>query len=287
MWIFYALLTALFFATSDALAKRALTTRDEYVVAWIRLVFSLPVLFLSLLFIEFPPLDPVFWAATLSALPLEVTAIILYTRALKVSPMSLTIPFLSLTPVFLIATSYAMLGETVSLRGASGISLIAAGSYTLNLHRVRYSVLEPFRAILKEEGSMLMIIVAFIFSITSSLGKMAIEHSSPIFFGSFYFILVTVVFTPIALSKSSGMPAIHKKDFLPLFPIGFTFAMMIIFHMLALDLTRVAYMVSVKRMSLLFSVMYGYFLFNEKNIGERAIGSLLMLAGFLLIVLGN
>jgi uncharacterized membrane protein len=44
-------------------------------------------------------------------------------------------------------------------------------------------------------------------------------------------------------------------------------------------------MISIKRTSLLFSMIYGYFMFREERIGEKTIGAILMLAGFMLIVL--
>lgn len=287
MWIIYALLTALFLATSDALTKRTLASRDEYFVAWARLLFALPLLLISLMFIKMPSLDRTFWLATLCALPLEIIAIILYTKALKVSPISLTIPFLALTPLFLIFISYLILGERVSVGGGIGIFLIAIGGYTLNIHKARQTFIEPIKAIFKEKGSVMMIVVAFIFSITSSLGKMAIEHSSPIFFGGFYFILITLLFTPIAVVKNRGKIAITKKDIIPLTSIGIIYSMMIIFHMLAISLVKVAYMISVKRMSLLFSILYGYLLFSEEKITERAVGGIIMFAGFVLIVLSS
>lgn len=285
MWIIYALLTALSLATSDALTKRALASRNEYFVAWARLLFALPALLLCLCLIEYPPLDRTFWTATLCALPLEIAAIILYTKALKVSPISLTVPFLALTPVFLIITSYIILGEKVSLNGGIGILLMAAGVYTLNIHKARDTFLGPVKAVFKEKGSVMMVMVAFIYSITSSLGKMAIEHSSPIFFGSTYFILVTILFTPIALRKNRGNITIKKKDVVSFASIGVTYSMMIIFHMIAMSLTNVAYMISVKRTSLLFSIIYGHFLFKEEKVRARSAGGILMLAGFVLVVM--
>jgi len=59
---------------------------------------------------------------------------------------------------------------------------------------------------------------------------------------------------------------------------------MIITHMEAMNLTKVAYMISVKRTSLLMSVMYGYFLFQEKHMKGRFVGALLMFIGFVLVV---
>jgi drug/metabolite transporter (DMT)-like permease len=287
MWIIYSLLTAFMLATSDALTKKVLASRDEYFIAWIRLISALPLLIISLCFIEIPSLDRSFWLATLIALPLEIVAIILYTKALKVSPISLTIPFLALTPLFLIFVSYLLLEEKISVQGGIGIFLIAAGSYMLNIHKAWSSLLEPIKAIFRERGSIMMIVVAFIYSITSSLGKMAIEHSSPVFFGGFYFILVTILFTPIAIGKSKGRTVITKKDIIPLLSIGVTYSLMIIFHMLAMSLTKVAYMISVKRLSLFFSIFYGYLMFREEKITERTFGTMVMFAGFLLIVLST
>jgi drug/metabolite transporter (DMT)-like permease len=287
MWILYSLLTAFSLATSDTLTKRVLVSRDEYFVAWARLMFCLPPLIVSFLFIEIPSLDRTFWIATFCALPLEILAIILYTKALKISPMSLTIPFLALTPLFLIVISYLVLGEKVSLYGGTGILLMAVGGYALNLHKVKKDLLAPIKAILREKGSLLMIMVAFIYSFTSTLGKLAIEHSSPVFFGSFYFILVALFFTPIAIIRSSEKLVISKKDVMPLMYIGLTYAIMIIFHMIAISMTQVAYMISVKRMSLFFSIFYGYLIFKEKNIRERTFGSIIMFLGFLLIILSS
>lgn len=287
MWIFYALLTAFLLATSDALTKRVLASRDEYFVAWARLVFALPVFLICLLIADTPHLNKNFWIATLCALPLEIITIILYTKALKISPISLTMPFLALTPLFLILTSYLIVGEKVSLTGSIGILLIAAGSYTLNINKAKDSLIAPVKAIFKEKGSLMMIIVAFIFSLTSSLGKMAIENSSPVFFGSFYFLLITFLFTPIAMAKNKNKIAITKKDIIPLIPIGITYSLMIICHMYAMSLTKVAYMISVKRTSLLFSIFYGFLLFKEEKIAERALGGIIMFAGFVLIVLSR
>jgi uncharacterized membrane protein len=59
---------------------------------------------------------------------------------------------------------------------------------------------------------------------------------------------------------------------------------MIASHMIAMSLAKVAYMISVKRISLIIGGVYGYILFNEKNIRERLLGAVLMFIGFVMIV---
>ena len=285
-WIVLALISAFTFATSDALTKKALVRCNLYLIAWFRLIFSLPFLLIIMFIIPKPPLDSVFYASFAAALPIEILALVLYMKALKASPLSLTLPFLSLTPVFLIFVSYIVVGEKVSLQGFIGIVVLAAGGYVLHLHHMRKGLLDPFKTILKEKGSLLMICVAVIYSMTSSLGKMAIEHSSPLFFGVIYFFVMSILFAPIALwmGRHDLKTFIRKKHFKSMFFPGMLFAIMIISHMIAISLTKVAYMMSVKRMSIVIGVIYGYVLFKEKNIRERILGSFLMFTGFIIIV---
>jgi drug/metabolite transporter (DMT)-like permease len=285
-WVLLSLISAFTLATSDALTKKALTDSNEYLVAWFRLLFSLPLLLFLYIFVPIPKLDIEFYKAFVLALPLEIIAMVLYIKALRISPLSLTLPFLALTPVFLILISYLIIGEKVSFLGSMGIIFLAAGSYTLNIHEMQRGIFEPFKAIVKEKGSFLMVGVALIYSVTSSLGKMAIVHSSPLFFGVTYFIAVTVIFAPIALwmGKTELKSFIAGGQFKGLFFPGIFYSVMIASHMIAISLTKVAYMISLKRTSLLIGVMYGYFFFKEKNIGERLSGVVLMLIGFVMIV---
>ena len=285
-WVSLSLASAFLLATSDALAKKAVQDENEYLVAWFRLLFTLPVLIITLVLTPWPVLDKDFYQAFFIALPVELITIILYVKALKLSPLSLTVPFLSLTPVFLISISYLLLGEKVSLIGALGILLIAAGGYILNIDTVRRGLFEPVRSIVRDKGALLMIAVALLYGITSSMGKMAITHSSPLFFGASYFIALSIAFLPIALLKGRGSAKefIRSGKYKRLFFPGVCYALMVVTHMEALSLTKVAYMISVKRTSLLMSVIYGYLLFQEGNSRGRFLGAFLMFTGFVLVV---
>ncbi|MBI5587641.1 MAG: EamA family transporter, partial [Deltaproteobacteria bacterium] len=104
-------------------------------------------------------------------------------------------------PVFIIFLAFVFLGEWPDRAGFLGIFLIAAGAYMLNAGACRAGVLGPVKAALKEPGALLMIIVALIYSVTSTLGKVAIQHSSPLFFGFFYPLVLTVILTAMAAGR--------------------------------------------------------------------------------------
>ena len=290
LWVPVTLCCAFSLATSDALTKKVLAARhNEYLTAWVRLLIMVPPLAVLLLANPVPQLKAEFFTAVLTALPIELLALILYFKALKLSPLGLTVPFLALTPVFLIVIPYLLLGERITLAGGAGIVLIAAGSYTLNLRRRSSGLLAPFRSIFRERGSLCMIGVAVLYAFTATLGKKAINCSSPLFFAGLYPILLCVCLTPIALWKGGhelrlpGGAGIFRATLLPaLFSLGEA-----VTGVIALSLTNVAYMIAVKRLSLLMGIIYGHILFRESGLRERLAGGGLMLAGVVLIVVGG
>jgi drug/metabolite transporter (DMT)-like permease len=60
---------------------------------------------------------------------------------------------------------------------------------------------------------------------------------------------------------------------------------MIITHFMALARVEVAYMIAVKRTSLLFGILYGALLFRERNLGRHVLAGALMSAGVAVIVI--
>jgi drug/metabolite transporter (DMT)-like permease len=286
LWVLLSLTSAFSLATSDALTKRIITPANEHAIAWLRIVYSLPVLAVAMLFEPAPRLDGTFYAAFVAALPLEIAAIMLYYKALRVSPLSLSLPFLSFTPVFLILFSRLILGEAVSPAGALGIGLVALGGYGLNLSAFREGPLGPFRAVLRERGSLYMLIVALLYSATSALGKLAIAHSAPAFFGATYYCALAVCLLVVFVLRrgrrqfAGDLRETARAAVLP----GAFDAVQSVTHFFAVSMVNVSYMIAVKRISLVIGSLYGFALFNERNMRERLAGSLLMFAGFVIIV---
>jgi uncharacterized membrane protein len=200
-------------------------------------------------------------------------------KAIKISPLSLTVPFLSLTPVCLIIIPYIMLGELVSFWGGIGILMIALGSYTLNLKEMSKGFLEPIKAIGKEKGSVFMIIVAILYGFTNTFGKHALNHSSALFFGVTYNLAFFIVLSPVIfkVGKIYSQGRICKESLKISVLPGFFAAITVIFYTIAMSLANVAYTVAVCRLSLLVGVIYGHFLFKETGFRQRLVGTTLML----------
>ncbi len=285
-WLPIALCTALLAATSDAFTKAYLRPFGAANMALGRVMA--PVLFLSpiLLGISWPRLDATFWYTLMALLPLETVALILYMEALKVSPLSLTVPFLAFTPAFMIITGAIILGEHLKTTGILGILLIVIGSYCLHMEGAKMGLAAPFKAIFQEKGSVLMLLVAFIYSITSVLGKLAIKHSNPLFFACFYFIIHGLFATGIiTLFLKLNPLTILTKSPKGVLLVGLSQSAMVITHMWAISLAPAAYMIAVKRLSVLFGVLIGCIFFKEEGLAFRSLGAAIMVAGVFLICL--
>ncbi len=283
LWFFLSLVAALSQSGNDAISKRFFSDLTPYEMGLIRLLFALPFLLAGLRVIAWPPLDRTFWWCMGVGLPLELIAFLCYMRAIKVSPLSLTLPFLAFTPAFVILTGSVILNETLSKWGILGIMLIGIGSYVLNLSDAKQAWNAPFKAVFKEQGSWLMLLTAMIYSLTATIGKLAIQHSSPEFFGISYFVffafLLMVLFPFMPGARVSHL---IRRPLIGLFA-GLSLVTMIFSHTYAISLVQAAYMLSVKRSSILFGVLFGAIIFKEEKVSERFLGAAIMMVGVLII----
>ncbi|MGF1480276.1 MAG: EamA family transporter [Cyanophyceae cyanobacterium] len=142
--------------------------------------------------IEIPPLGDRFWLALVVSGILNTLAWLMYIKAINSSDLSLTVPLITFTPLFLLVTSPVMVGEYPTSIQAFGILLIVIGSHTLNLRQRHQGVFAPFRALLEQTGPKLMLGVAFIWSFTANIDKIGVQNSSPTLWSIALFSAVTV-----------------------------------------------------------------------------------------------
>lgn len=106
-----------------------------------------------------------------SSVLLNIAANLMFFVALRTSALSVTIPLLSLTPVFTALLGIPMLGEVPTPLQGLGIVLVVAGAFALNLPEER-----PYWR--WERGAALMTSVALLWSLTVPLDKIAMARAS-------------------------------------------------------------------------------------------------------------
>ena len=284
LWLGLTLVTAVTFGVRDVSIK-LYKNLGPYEIAAIELAWSLPFLAAGLAIIPTPRLDNAFWWTIIIAMPVELAAYFLYLHAIKLSPLSLTAPFLAFTPFFMVITGLIILGEHITLWGGLGMTLIVGGSYLLNFSRTEAGLLHPWRALTREKGSRLMLLVALLYAFAAVIGKKAILLSSPLFFG-YAFTLVFGI-TVLAMLILTGKVRWRELPRHPGKGLWLTVLMLvqISFHCLAISQITAAYMIAAKRSSILVSVFLGWLILKEGNILGRGLATLFMFGGLLLIAL--
>ncbi|MBW1740708.1 MAG: EamA family transporter [Deltaproteobacteria bacterium] len=287
-WFVLSLACAYFMSTSEVFSKLLMRDNDEWTTGCGMVLVSFPFLVPLLIGRDSLPLSWDLIALMGFLLPFEILAYYIYLSAIRIAPLSLSIPYLSFTPVFAILTAAFLLQERISLQGFLGILMVTVGAYVLNIERFVHHPLAPFKAIFKSSGSRRMLIVALIWSLTSTLGKKGVQLSDPVFFGVFYTLSVSIPMLAIAGWRiKRGVTTVNLKGRNSIWLLlgGLVTALATISHFHAIQLAPVSYMIAVKRTSLIFSVLYGGLIFKEEHIRLRLLGTSIMLSGVVILYL--
>lgn len=282
MWFYIALTCALCTAICDALSKRLMQENDQWITGAIILVLSSLLIVPTLSFGQFKPFSSDLAALLLVTIPLEVFGYYFFLAAVRLSPLSLVLPLLAFTPMATVLTAFVLLGEQINQSGFVGIGLVSVGAYVLYWDPSNFSPMQPIKAVVQEPGARFMFMTAVIWALTTTLGKKGILIYGTMPFCFLILIGVAIIFVIIAtLRLCSGAAQLRPTAMnASLFGLaGVLMAAAQITHFLSLSMAHAAYMISVKRTSMVFAVVLGWLFFDESNIRFRLGASSVMLAG--------
>jgi len=209
----------------------------------------------------------------------------LYFTALKISPMSLCVPFLSFTPVFLIPTGYIILGQVPSPLKAVGVLLIVAGS--LVMHRKLFSegLMAPVKAVIREKGSRYMLLVSFIFAITNPIDAKLVLMSDVFTEAFSYGIGLSISFWLMARFRGGDLGAAARGNWKWISLAALSDAVSLLFQLASYTYIAVVIVVSIKRAGIILAVLSGWLFFHEREITDKVIASSVMFCGVLVLYL--
>ena len=210
---------------------------------------------------------------------------ILYFRALQVSPLSLCIPFLPFTPIFVIPTGFVMLRELPPAAKLLGVVLVFVGSALMHRRLFAVSWLAPVKAIVQERGSRYMLTVAFIFSITNPLEKKLVLMTD-VYTQAFAFgIGLCVFFFVLTLARRENFQAALRGNIVWVSAAGAMDEISLLLQFASYHYIDVVISISIKPAGIVLAVFFGWLFFRERGIPDKVIASSVMLVGVLIIYL--
>lgn len=283
IWLIPALLNPVSESFRSLFIKKASAQVDPLLISWSNNLIPFLLFPVSLFFIELK-FNTQFWIGFIGSGIIQIINTVLYMRAISKGEISTVMPMLSFTPLVLLFTAPILVGEFPSLLGLGGVVLVVVGSYLLNIDLKNMSVLEPLRAIIRNKGTRLMLIVATLWGISGAFDKMALNNSSVFQYITFLNIVVFISTTIMVISQKKFNLAKIREAKTNLFMVSFLTTCSYILHFAAISMTLVAYVVSLKRLTGMFSVLIGSYFLKEPKMKQRLIGATVMFIGVLLII---
>lgn len=287
LWFWLALVTALTQALKDVCIKRCLFRMDVGLVVWVYSLSAAVFFWLDVIFSPLPLLGSQFWPMLAVGGLLGAVTFTVYGRALMRGDLSLTVPMLAFTPLFLLVTSPLTLGEFPGPGGLLGVLCVVAGSYVLNLRERRFGFWAPVRALWTNPGARLMLVVAALWSIGANFDKIGVRASSPELWIASVYTVTSLALLPAAFRGSRGV--LGQMRIAPglILAAGLLEAVGLLCQMHAITMTLVPYVITVKRLSVVFGVVLGALVFREPDVAHRLPGAMLMVLGvFFIAVFG-
>ena len=252
---------------------------------------SVPLFGAAVLFGEPVTVQTAYWLPALGSVALNVVANLTFLQAVRISPLSVTVPLLSLTPVFTALLGFAVLGERPAPLDLVGIALVVVGAFWLNLGMTQGSGEgggSSARAFVSQPGAWLMAGTALLLSLTIPLDKLAVVRASPPFHG---LVLTAGIalgsLSVLAVQKRWGELAGLRRGWLP-FVLALTASTLALgFQLVALQAgVLVSLLETLKRgIGNLLAVILGRAAFGETVTPGKLAAALLMAAGVALILL--
>ncbi len=218
------------------------------------------------------------WSGALNAI-----AYFFYIRGFRLSDASLVAPLVLLTPVLMLITSPLMTGEQVPPMGMIGVLLTVLGVGLLDANEEtgrRFN----FAVFVKDVGARYMLATAAIWSVTANLDKLGVKASTPL-------IWIAALTSLIALCSlfywATGPRATARFSALRYALLaGSAMAFGNTVQMWALTVLFTPYVIAIKRLSALFTVLASGHVLKEET-GGRLLGAGVMLAGAVMIAMAR
>ncbi len=241
--------------------------------------------------VGYPELSVAYFWPTAVSVVLNLAANFLFFRAVQLSPLGLTIPYLAFTPVFTALTALIFLGQVPTSSGWMGIAVVCLGAFFINPGQSADGALAPLKALWTERGSFYMLIVALLWSVTPILDKTAAELTSPMWHTMFLAGTVGVVFVAYrGVVDSSLRPLWKEFRAIPLWLImgGFFATAAMVLQLTSYVYIDVAYVETIKRaIGVTAAIVVGFVIFGERDLRRRLLGALIMSLGVALILLAG
>lgn len=279
------LISAVMHAVRNFLTK---TAHDKQVFVWwyelLGLLFFAPVFVYGFWWKSFV-LEGIWPMAMFSGL-LHFLYWLWLSRALDEGDLSRVYPIARSAPALVFVIAVLFMGETVSRPGVIGILLAALGVYTISLNRLTPAALvQPLRNFQNDAATRYALLTLLAVAAYSIVDKQAVTHFHPVAFAFIYpWFSIALLSAYITSAKKKGALRrewrLNRRSILACGVLGIFGYFLIL---VAFSLERISYVVGLRQISVVFSVLLGVILLKERHGRQRMMSAIMIFIGVFLI----
>ncbi len=214
---------------------------------------------------------------------LNVTAYVFYIRGFRLADASLVAPLVLLTPVLMLVTSPIMTGEQAPPLGMVGVLFTVLGVGLLDANRENGKRFN-FSVFVKDVGARYMLATAAVWSITANIDKLGVKASTPLIWIASLCGVIALCSLAFWAAGARQIPRLSALRYAVL--AGSAMSIGTAVQMWALTILFTPYVIAIKRLSALFTVLASSHVLKEET-GGRLLGAAVMLAGAVMIAVAR
>ena len=209
-------------------------------------------------------------------------------RAYRSGDLSMAYPLTQSGMLYLPLWGFWLFGEDLSVIGLSGIFLVMAGAYLVQLqHLSTTEMLRPFRTLV-DQSVQAALAAGFVYSLGAIIDKSGVEHYSPLYFTYILVVCMLAIMTVNLLRpchRMAVLPEWRENRLLILLGGPLMMGSFLTFRY-GLALSPMSYAVPVRQVSVIVGVLLGVVFLRESCGRIRFAAAMLILAGVSLIRFG-
>ena len=286
MWVLFAFASAFFAGVTSILAKIGVKDVDSHVATAIRtiivLIFSWIMVFIIGSQSTIVNIDgKTFLFLILSGLSTGGSWLC-YFKALQLGDVNKVVPIDKSSTILTMILAFIFLNEKITINMVIGMIGIAIGTYLMIQKK------EKAEKIVKRKAWLIYALLSALFaSLTSILGKVGIENVESNLGTAIRTIVVLVMAWIIvfATKKQRDIKKIDKRSLIFLILSGVATGASWLCYYKALQDGLASIVVPIDKLSILFTVLFSYFIFHEKLSKKSLLGLILIVSGTLVMLL--
>lgn len=232
--------------------------------------------------------DPLFWPNIIACDVLAVAGNVLIVAALERSDLSVLGPVNAYKSVVSLVLGIFLVHEIPTPLGIAGVLLIIVGSYFIIDRDERSAQRNAFVQFFRQRGVQLRFAALLLSATEAVFLKRALLASSPLTTFVFWCILSLPMAALVAWfmlgQRLLKEMTVFQQSWVTFLWLAVTMGIMQFSTLYTFGKLQVGYSLALFQLSTLLSVFFGYRYFQERNIRKRLLGTLIMVAGAVLIV---